>query len=260
MILKNRGYRLIKRFLLPSIVTYPLEFFLLRGGSSAIEVESVDINFYKNKIDEFDFAELETKFDKPPRMTYCEYEDLRKTMSKRTIGNMIARELIEKAIENGNVEGIDADRLQKLRFEIQLRKKFKHLLRIKRSAGIFLCASLTNNELQKMFVASQLGIKTIPLTMGGVIGISLPAYYFFHMLQYYVPNNCKAPCELGKYTAGLAYMAITTAIDKISAPLEKKTTGFELPLDIPNTGGTIPKEVFSKEEISQILKRLKENE
>ena len=61
----------------------------------------------------------------------------------------------------------------------EFRRKYKNYLRITRFIPLALIAPFTNTELSKMAYAAALGSKSVSLTFPGLIGYSLPAFFFF---------------------------------------------------------------------------------
>ena len=129
-----------------------------------------------------------------------------------------------------------------------LRRRFKHYLRIKRLIPVCIVGPYTNTEISKMAYAAALGSKSVSLTLDGLIGLSLPAFFFFHMAYYYAPDKLKPICQLGKYILGGPLWAVSTLTDGILSRGEEKFFGEEVPIDINGTGGTIPSDMGTEEQ------------
>ena len=136
--------------------------------------------------------------------------------------------------------------------------KYRHYLRIKRLLPFAVVGSLTTTELTKMAYASAIGSKSVAMTIPGIIGYSLPAFYFFHMSYYYVPDKIKPLCQAGKYTLGAAFMLINYVLDEIAQDVEHKFLGQKVPIDINKTGGTIPSDIGTPADLRRLLEDLKE--
>ena len=146
--------------------------------------------------------------------------------------------------------------LQNLEEMYAFKRKFKNYLRMKRLIPLGLVAPYTNSEVTKMAYAAALGSKSIILTLDGVIGFSLPAFFFFHMAYYYAPNKLKPICQLGKFTLGGPLLLVGTVTDGILSRAEDKFFGQPVPIDISGTGGTIPGDMGTGEEFKAFLKDL----
>lgn len=73
------------------------------------------------------------------------------------------------------------------------------------------------------------------------------------MSYYYVPDVLKPFCNIGKYTLGAPFWVLSTFIDGVTAPLEENRFGEEVPLDVLNTGGTIPGDLGDFETLKKTL-------
>lgn len=114
----------------------------------------------------------------------------------------------------------------------------------------------TNTEVSKMAYATAVGSKSVSLTLDGLIGLSLPAFFFFHMAYYYAPDKLKPICQLGKYTLGGPLWAVSTLTDGILSGVEEKFFGKEVPIDITGTGGIIPSDMGIEEQFKAFMKEL----
>mgnify|MGYP007129127087 CR=1 FL=1 len=90
-----------------------------------------------------------------------------------------------------------------------------------------------------MAYATALGSKSIYLTLPGLIGYSLPAFYFFHMSSFYVPDKLKLVCQVCKYILGAPFWVMGSITDGIMVNPEEIYFGEEVPIDFVWTGGTI---------------------
>lgn len=140
----------------------------------------------------------------------------------------------------------------------EFRRKYKNYLRIKRLIPLGLIAPFTGNELSKMAYAAALGSKSIGLTIPGLIGYSLPSFFFFHMSSYYVPDKLKPICEVCKYTLGAPIWILSSITDELMSNLEETMFGEEVSVDILETGGTIPGELGDFNRLRAVLEEMKD--
>lgn len=88
--------------------------------------------------------------------------------------------LVKAIIEEANLSRVISNKsFQDLQEMYDFRRKYKNYLRIKRFIPLTLIAPFTGTELFKMSYAAALGLKSVSLTLPGLIGYSLPAFFFF---------------------------------------------------------------------------------
>lgn len=225
------------------------------GGSSGFERECMSIS------DEAFFELMNEEIKSPrPRMDPKEVNQwmnpLNKINKKRLTRNQkLVKSVLEKAEVSRAISEADFENLQQMR---EFRHKYSTYLRIKRLIPLCLVAPFTGTELNKMALAAAIGSKSVCLTLPGLIGFSLPAFFFCHMASYYAPDKLKGICQLGKYTLGAPFWFASTITDGLSAAGEEKIFGEEVPIDINNTGGTIPSDLGDVEELKKVLREMKE--
>ena len=193
---------------------------------------------------------------KSPRMTNTQLlERLRKKAKHQLSRNdALVQSIIEKAQLSRAVSESDFQNLEEM---YAFMHKYKRYLRVKRLLPFGVVGSLTATELTKMTYAGALGSKSVAITIPGIIGYSLPAFYFFHMSYYYAPDKLKPLCQAGKYTLGAAFMLITYLVDEIAEDAEHKFLGQKVPIDINKTGGTIPSDIGTPEDLRRLIEDLK---
>ena len=77
------------------------------------------------------------------------------------------------------------------------------------------------------------------------------------MAYYYCPDKVKPICNLCKYTIASPFWIVCTAMDEILSVPEEAVCGEEVPLDVTNTGGTIPAELGDLDELRRVLEDVK---
>ena len=118
-------------------------------------------------------------------------------------------------------------------------------------------APFTGTELSKMAYAAALGSKSVALSLPGLIGYSLPAYFFFHMSSYYMPDYAKPVCNVCKYVVGAPVWIASSITDHLTGDLEERIAGEAIPIDITHTGGTIPNDLGDINQLRETLTNMK---
>lgn len=194
---------------------------------------------------------------KPPRMGS---KQLRQQLSNKAKNQLTRNEaLVQSIIERAELSRIVSETdFQNLEEMYAFMHKYKGYLRLKRCIPFGIVGPLTATELSKMAYACALGSKSVAMTIPGIIGYSLPGFFFFHMSYYYVPDKLKPLCQAGKYTLGASFMLISYLVDELAEGAERRYFGEKVPLDINKTGGTIPKDIGTPEEFRKLLLELKQ--
>lgn len=192
---------------------------------------------------------------KPPRMTMKEFKvfGANGKKTKLTSEQKLFQSVIEKASLNG---GVSDAQLEIGEETYNLMRKHPNYRKTKICLPFGLVVPFTITELTKMVYASAVGCKSVTLTLPGVIGYSLPAFYFFHMSSYYAPDKLKPICHVLKFTLGGPFWVAGALVDKVMAGPEEKIFGTELPLDVVGTGGTIPGDLGDFKQLQKLLKEI----
>lgn len=179
---------------------------------------------------------------KPPRIKQNEIKTLLNKANKArlTKEERLVKSIVEQAQLSRFVSEKNFDDLEEM---YVFRRKYKNYLRIKRLLPLSIIGKFTGTELSKMAYATALGSKSVLLTFPGIIGYSLPAFYFFHMSGFYAPDKLKPMCQVCKYTLGAPVWIAGFLADELMSNVEEKIFGEEVPIDLVGTGGTIPGEL-----------------
>lgn len=246
----------IKRIIGPSPIIFIFRksknFLAMRGGESPyteIDQPLTDAEFFANLIAKYS--------DKPRRLTPAEVQKLyfQKSLIKRDhrLLESVMDEAIIAQVGRQLPEGVINNVLEMHVF----RTKYKRYLRIKRLIPLALVAPFTNSELTKMAYAAALNSKSVSLTLPGLIGYSLPAFFFCHMTYYYVPDKLKPICSVGKYVLGAPIWVISALVDQCGIPFEEKFFGEPVAIDLTQTGGTIPSDLGNLDDLRAIIEETK---
>jgi hypothetical protein len=137
----------------------------------------------------------------------------------------------------------DSEELQQARLRKNLIAKTKHPIysKIKSKVPYALLTPFTFAELSRLASYRLAGFASAPLTIGGFIGFSMPCAVTFSMLEMYAPDRFKFPCKCAKWAGGIVFYGVCSSVDYLTAGLENKCFGKELPIDAPQLMGTLPK-------------------
>lgn len=202
------------------------------------------------------FFEIISETNKPRRLNNKEVRDL---LSTQSIKLTKEQRLLKSVLENANLSRTISDKnFQDVQEMYEFRRKYKRYLRIKRFVPLGLVAPFTSTELSKMAYAAALGSKSISLTLPGLIGYSLPAFYFFHMSSFYAPDKIKPVFQVCKYTLGAPFWIVGSLTDELMSTPEERFFGEEVPLDLTKTGGTIPGDIGDISKLREVLEDMKD--
>lgn len=199
--------------------------------------------------------ENDTKTDKPRRMNHQELRELISTRSKLTKEQRLIKSVLEEAKLSKSISEKGFKDAQSI---FEFRRKYKNYLRIKRFIPLSLIGPFTGNELSKMAYASAIGSKSVAVTLQGLIGYSLPAFFFFHMSSFYMPDKLKPICQVCKYTLGAPFWVVGYMTDELMSHVEEKVFGEEVPLDVVGTGGTIPGDLGDWNKLREAIDDMKD--
>lgn len=192
---------------------------------------------------------------KPRRGSAKEIRNLFSNKSRLTKNQRLVKSILDEVELSRNISSKQFESLKEM---YEFRRKYKNYLRIKRIVPLSLIAPFTNTELSKMAYAAALGSKSISLTVPGLIGYSLPAYFFFHMSSYYVPDKIKPICQVCKYTLGAPLWMMSYITDEFFSPAEEMILGESVPIDLLETGGTIPKDIGDINKLVEVFEDMKD--
>lgn len=186
-------------------------------------------------------------------------ESLRLPHSKRTDPSPISSrsKYVDEVLDNDDIAEIykkpfrsfredpifpDSERLKQDRLRKSLMAKSRHPIysRIKGKVPYAILSPFTFTELARLACYRVNGYTSAPLTMGAIIGFSMPCAVTFSMLEMYAPDKFKFPCKCAKWSGGLIFYGVCSSVDYLTSGVENKFLGEELPIDAPELMGTLP--------------------
>jgi len=241
-------YTSLKKLVGPSPMFYAIT--KIRGGKNwSIETyPSVSDQDFESQI----WDEVMGEGTKKPRLTARELQEkLAERQKILTSEQRLVQSVLEEAKKKTE---IDPEKFVDLLDFNHKSQQYRWYLRFKRVIPLGIVGPFTNTELVKMAYASKLGLNSISPTLPGIIGFSLPSFFFFHMLSYYSPEPIKPICNFGKYALGGPFWVACAVVDQGLEKLETKIYGEPVPMDVPNTGGTIPPDIGKISDLEGLLK------
>nr|YP_010472335.1 hypothetical protein N4L43_pgp009 [Pleurosigma intermedium]UVG41946.1 hypothetical protein [Pleurosigma intermedium] len=219
-----------------------------RGGNQQ-DICYSDEAFFEMESENIDFE------DKLRRATNKEVQDLFSDKGQLSKNQRLVKSVLEEAKLSRK---ISEQNFKNLKDMYDFRRKYKNYLRIKRFIPLTLIAPFTGTELSKMAYAAAIGSKSVSLTLPGIIGYSLPAFFFFHMSSFYVPDKIKPVCQLCKFTLGAPIWIASSITDELMGGTEERFFGEEVPIDLVGTGGTIPADIGDINKLRLVLDDMKD--
>lgn len=240
----------VRRILGPSPMLYGIEkihkHLSFRGGSED-DVCLSDESFFELMTEQMN--------TKPRRLNQREVQELFDKSKKLTKEQRLVKSILEEAQLSRIISEKSFQNMQEM---YEFRRKYKNYLRIKRLIPLGIVAPFTGTELSKMAYAAAIGSKSVALTLPGLIGYSLPAFMFFHMSSFYVPDKFKPVCQVCKFTLGAPFWIAGAITDELMSTSEDRYFGCEVPIDLVGTGGTIPADLGDITKLREIWEDMKD--
>lgn len=161
------------------------------------------------------------------------------------------QQLLKSVLEEANISKVVSERVFKI---------YKKCMSLKENIKIIseLIASYTGTELSKMAYHAALGSKSVFLTFPGLIGYSLPGFYFFHMSSFYASDKIKPICQFCKYTLGGPFCIVASLTNEIMSNLEKMCFKEKVSIDVVGTGKIIFADLRDIGKLRGILKKMED--
>lgn len=201
-------------------------------------------------MDDCEMTNYELRRKEFPRMTAQDVNEFSKSKAKLTPNQKLVKSVLEKSDSTCWTD----EAFEKLKESYLFRRKYKNYLRVKRIFPFWVVSPFLHDELSKMAYSAALGSTSVPLTFGGIIATSVPAFFFFHMAYYYSLELAKPVFKTAKYAIGLPFIIICTTWDKCTEIAEEKFFHESVPIDITSTGGTIPADHGDMDQLKKSLK------
>ncbi len=230
-----------------------LKNYLIRGGATHTTHDEQCIS------DEAFFEQYKfSENPKPRRMSEEELRDLYKPRTKLNKDQKLVKSVLDDCLSNSASKTLPREAFEKVKDLYEFRRKYRRYLRIKRLIPLSVVAPFTTNELSKMAYAVALGSKSVSLTLPGLIGYSLPAFFFFHMSSYYVVDKFKPMCHICKYALGAPFWIVNSLTDELLSSPEEAFFGQQVPIDVTTTGGIIPADLGDLEQLKKNIKEMQD--
>lgn len=194
--------------------------------------------------------------EKLPRLTAEEFQQHQNELLRQK--NLLETDkLLRSVLQKADLTDIEENKLIKLRKFYFFQRKYKNYLRIKRCIPLGLVGPVTGTELTKMGYASAIGLKSVEFTLLGFIGLSLPAFFLFHMASFYAPDKIKPICNICKFSLAAPLWIVSSLTDELTSKMEEKFFGEEVPIDLTETAGTIPASLGDLEKVLSTVQDIK---
>ena len=203
--------------------------------------------------EEFEFENYEWK--KPDRMSDGDVRKLYAKNAKLTRQQRLLKSVLDEAAAHSPKGQIPYEALEKMKDAYEFRKKYGKYLFAKRIIPVGVLTPFTGTELGRMFFAQSLGMNSVSFTVGSYLGFAIPSFLFFHMAYYFAYDKFKPVCLAGKWTFGLPFILMSEATDKLLPGSEESVYGEDIPMDVTQTGGTIP---FDIGDLNKVLEEMKD--
>jgi hypothetical protein len=200
--------------------------------------------------------------DFTPRIphTHTDYNKLKNKISDILKDSRIKdrhKKPFRQMLEDPNLPGADEARFGRLQEELAARSKHETYSQIKGKLPFLICTPPMFAELSRLACYRVAGFASAPFTIAAAVGFSMPCAITFSMLEMYAPDKFKLPCKVAKWTGGCIFYGVCASVDYLTAGVEKKFFGEELPINAPQFMGTLPTQI-DIEELKQLAEEFSE--
>lgn len=201
-----------------------------------------------------EYKSFSEEIPKAPRLSNKDISDIMKAKEMRKWKNTDLSTILDYAAKlDPDGEQISGN-LDKMFQYISDRKQGAVAIRGKSSLLNSAFAYFTIGTTRRCALARALSLTSIPFDLSSYLGMSMPGFFFLNIAEMVVPDSVKKPVTFAKVAVGAPYFLVAKGLDTIFEHAEIKKYGFPVPLDVLNTGGTIPEEIADFEYLKEFLR------
>jgi hypothetical protein len=158
---------------------------------------------------------------------------------KRPYRQALTEEFFDNYIEETKDRVLD-----KLRKSLIVKSQFPVYSNLKSKSPYLIMTPILFSELTRISVYKAAGLTYVPPNFYSYLAFSMPSTITFTMIENYLPDEfvkAKLISKYLKWTSGLAFYSVAFGVDCVTKGFEQRVFKTEIPINIQETLGTIPK-------------------